>query len=205
MAEEDAIKHPALARMSRMRPDGAIKPLSIEGQWKQVADWHAFYAAGKASEFPVLDGLGCTWKLVESEQTFNGEPCIERGADMERVARSPLAALFYMVDMGFYPPPELLLTLLDCWDSYMGSGGRMSLDEAFLGRPVQKSGNYAKQSSARFARFMRRMEYQKLIGAGKSPTEAAEAVSELIGGRIEPESILREMRKPRRAGKRNAI
>lgn len=195
MADAKSVKHPATVRFDRIRPDGSIKPFAIEEQWKQVADWHAFYVSGRTAEFPVLEGLAEAWEQVESVQTFHGEPCIERGEKLERVAQSPLAALFYMADMGFYPPPELLLTLLDCWESYIASGGAISLDEAFLGKPVQKAGNYAKQRSSKFNKFMRRMEFHKLTREGKSPMEAAEAISELFGGRLEPESILREMRR----------
>lgn len=197
----DAKRHPAMTRFSRMRPDGSLKPYSLEEQWKQVNEWHAFLTSDKADDFPLLSGFSEAWEAVESVQTFYGKPIVERGNDLERVSSSPLSALFYLIDMGFYPPPELLLSLLDCWEVYMGSAGRLTLDEAFLGRSVQKSGNYAKQSSLRFAKFMLHMEYQKLIRAGKSPNAAAEAVSEMFGGRIEPESILREIRKAKRAGK----
>jgi len=99
-----------------------------------------------------------------------------------------------MVDMGFYPPPELLLTLLDCWDTYEAGGGSISLEEAFLGKPVQKAGVYAKRSSAKFKKLARQWEFAALLKAGKSRQEAAEAVAELFPNGPEPESILREMR-----------
>lgn len=190
----DEIKHPATVRMNRVRLDGSIKPFSVDEQWNQVIDWHSFLQQDRASEYPVLDGMNEAWEELEPLYQVSGHPIMERGAALSRVSSTPLSALFYMIDMGFYPPPELLLTLLDCWETYRAGGGDVSLEEAFLGKPVQKGGVYAKRKSSQFKRMVRQWEFAGLLREGKSRKEAAEIISERFGGRPEPESILREMR-----------
>lgn len=196
MGSDKKVKHPDLARMDRIRPDGSVKTLGIEEQWQLVADWHAFLEEDKASDYPVLDGLNEAWEEIAPQYQVNGRPIMSRGSTLRNTAASPLAALFYMVDMGFYPPPELLLALLDCWDTYSAGAGRMTLEEAFLGPPVPKSGNYAARSQKRFKRMAMRSNFFRFIRDGMTREQAAEAVSCAVGGTPEPESILRMFRGP---------
>ncbi|WHZ20704.1 MAG: hypothetical protein OJF55_002853 [Rhodanobacteraceae bacterium] len=134
------------------------------------------------------------WDELQPLYEVNGKCIVERGADLQRVSSSPLSALFYFVDMGFYPPPELLFALHDCWETYESAGGRTSLEQAFLGKTVQKSGNYAKRQNAKFQRMVMRWNFEKYIQDGLTRTQAAEIISEVWGGKPEPESILRMFR-----------
>jgi len=181
--------------MKLLRGDGTVRPFSLDEQWKQVADWHAFLTDDRANEYPVLNGMNYSWEVLEPLYQLNGKKIIERGEELKSIARSPLSALFYFIDLGFYPPPELLLALLDCWEIYEAGGrGRISLEEAFLGRASPKAGNYAKRSAARFRRMMMRYNFDELLREGATRMQAAEAVSAQFGGKPEPESILRMFR-----------
>ena len=134
------------------------------------------------------------WGALEPMYRLNGKKIIKRGEALKNIANSPLTTFFYFIDMGFYPPPELLLTLSECWTSYEAGGGHTSLEQAFLGRSPQKSGNYAKRDRAKFKRMAMRWDFDDLVRKGSTRLEAAEAVSELFGGKPEPESILRMFR-----------
>jgi len=47
------------------------------------------------------------------------------------------------VEQGLYPPPELLYGLYLSWREYLSAGGEMSLEDALIGKSVQKAGNRA--------------------------------------------------------------
>lgn len=194
MDDAEKPSHPATVRMRRIRPDGSAEPFTIEEQWKQVADWHAFLEADRHSDYPVLRSLSESWDELDSQYVIGDRHFIERGESLRNVAGSPLSALFYFIDMGFYPPPELLLTLLDCWDAYEAGGGKTSLEEAFLGRSRQSAGNYAKRQHAKSKKFAMRWEFDSLLRTGMKRADVAEAVSIKFGGKPDADSILRMMR-----------
>ncbi len=148
----------------------------------------------KLESTPVLEGMNAAWNTLEPIYDLYGKKTIERGEKLRHVSNSPLSTLFYFIDMGFYPPPELLLALHDCWDTYQAGYGHISLEQAFFGNSRQKSGNYAKRNGARFERMAMRWIFDGLISKGVSRTQAAEAVSAQFGGKLEPESILRIFR-----------
>lgn len=56
---------------------------------------------------------------------------------------TPLHILFTMIERGEYPPPELLLILLDGWQEYLNGSGKTSLEQALIGSPSQKAGTFA--------------------------------------------------------------
>ena len=192
-------RHPQTV-LGRVRPDGGVKPFSVDEQWKQVGDWFRFLKeADEDEDYDSMDAHLEAWDALEPIYAYNGKNTVERGEELRRVSGSPLSALFYMIDMGIYPPPELLLTLLDCWNTYSWSSGGMSLEEAFLGKPVQKAGNFAKRSRAKHQKVFIEFQFLKEVRAGRSREDAAATVSEMVGGKPEPESILRMVRglKPR--------
>lgn len=63
--------------------------------------------------------------------------------------QSPIEAIVWFVDVGAYPPPELLLALRDQWRRYVGARGDLGLEEALISPPVQKAGNFAQRSQIR--------------------------------------------------------
>lgn len=186
--------HPAFKRMEKRRPDGSIGAISTEEQWQLVEDWHSFLSSEQAAGYPVLDGLNEAWKELEPLYQHEGRPLIGRGPDAPPVSDAPLSALFFFIEMGFYPPPELLLTLADCWSVYESSRGAVSLEEAFLGRPRKGAGNYARQKYSSLRQHCLEFEFQQLLNEGKSRTEAAEALAGKLGGKPDADSILRMMR-----------
>ncbi len=58
---------------------------------------------------------------------------------------TPLHILFTLIERGEYPPPELLLILLDGWREYLEAKGTKSLEETMICSPSQKAGIYAKR------------------------------------------------------------
>lgn len=186
--------HPATVRKDKWNPDGTVSPFSLDEQWKQIEDWHRFLEDDKASNYPVLDGLNYAWEELDSQYAINGKSIIERGADLRRVSGTPISAFFYFVDMGFYPPPELMLALRDCWETYMGNMGTMSLEEAFIGKPKKGAGNYASRKGSSFKRMRMQWDFADFMGQGLTRAQAAEALSQILGGKPDADSILRMFR-----------
>ncbi len=138
-----------------------------------------------ANNFPALDDLDATWELISSE--YGG--IVERSAD-ERIAETPLGAFLYYIDCGLYPPPEILLSVQNCFESFLNSGGKYELEDVFFDSDRKKGiGNYAAQK-AQYWRyehlFMCEQGEQRKSTVDstykkKSLTENAEYLFDLLG------------------------
>lgn len=167
---------------------------SIAEQWRAAGEWHARLEDGGVDNCPALASLNDVWRELDAIQQYNGKSIFDRGEELSLLADSPLAALFYSVDMGFYPPPELMLALLDCWERYLASKGGMSLDDAFLGGSTKGAGNYAKRKNKRLRDNLMRVQFSQLLRGGLSRAEAAERVSIEFPGSPDADSVLRMFR-----------
>jgi hypothetical protein len=140
----------------------------------------------QSENFPVLDSLEQSWATLN--EFYGG--IVKRDRDA-RVATTPFEAIVFHLEMGFYPPPELLLALADAYDVYRYSAGKITLEEAFFGPPRRKAGNHAKRRAQRAKLFWMSLEMQALVKEGSTKIQAAEQISERLGGTPEPESIIR--------------
>lgn len=174
--------------------DGTPLPLSLMEQWQQVERWHRVLEDERVDDYPVLASFNVAWDELNSLYEYNGESVIERGGDLRRVSGSPFSTLFYFVDMGFYPPPELLLSLQDAWNRYIAAMGVMSLEEAFFGQTKKGLGNYAARKRSALRKMRMRLEFDRMLRAGMARTEIAEEMSNRMGGKPDADSILRSMR-----------
>ena len=170
-----------------------MKRLTIHAQWESCSAWYEKLSSNAAADYPVLDSLNESWEQLELLYEYPaGKPMFERGEKLRSTASTPLSALFFFIDMGFYPPPELLLTLLDTWEYYRASNGEVSLEEAFLGPPVPKAGNHARRKNAQLIAMLKALDMTRLLNEGKTKTEAAEVLAERFGGT--PETIMRTVK-----------
>jgi hypothetical protein len=66
--------------------------------------------------------------------------------DIDKAAgANVLAACFYFIGLGLYPPPELLCEAWSCYLRYLEGAG--DLEEVFFGHPAKKSGNFARREA----------------------------------------------------------
>jgi hypothetical protein len=73
--------------------------------------------------------------------------------------------MFY-IKFGFYPPPEVLVTLMQCFHLYVAAEGSLELEEVFFGSRVPGSGNF---SARRFGEFL----YRKMYLVAKNESDAS--------------------------------
>ena len=179
--------HPALARFRKLDSEGRAAAFTIEEQWELSASWLAFVESELVDEYPMISSLKNAWEELGSEG-------VERGQELRNVSDSPLSVLFYFIEMGMYPPPELLLALADSWSIYGANAGAMSLEEAFLGPSKKGAGNYAGRRHSKYRKRQIAWDFSRLLAKGMTRTEAAEAISLEMGGKPDVDSILRSLR-----------
>ena len=112
------------------------------------------------------------------------------------VADNPISAFSYYVEMGKYPPPEIMIDIMVGFNTYLESKGDISLDQAFLGitHSKYKSLTFTQQSALKYAEFDR-----FVYGAQfKSLDEAAEWFLSDMSDEIDQDSYLRDYRRWKR-------
>ncbi len=77
-------------------------------------------SAYAVDDYPTYAGLEFTWKKIEKEFSLLKDDRENNKFD------SPLSYFMYMVEGGFYPPPEVMLALLNCFENYYQHKGKKS-------------------------------------------------------------------------------
>lgn len=125
----------------------------FEGFWRRTMDsegvdtWNYVRELRKKfegyKEGYELDSLNQSWELLSEfySEGFDGELIIR--SDDERTSETPIGAFRYYIEMGFYPPPEILMAIADAFEMYFKTSGKLSLEEAFFGPEKKWVGNKA--------------------------------------------------------------
>lgn len=93
----------------------------------------------EVESFPVLDLMEQAWQILsEYYGDLGGKPIVPRVDHPDKAASSPLENFKHNVEMGFYPPPEVMIVIQRCFQEYLDARGDISLDEAFFGEPYKK-------------------------------------------------------------------
>lgn len=127
------------------------------------------------------------WSYLNLKAEFGGGRTF-RGATI-------FQAISFYLNMGMYPPPELLLVLQELFGEYLAAEGEKTLDDIFLSRAVPKLGNLA----SRRAQIVEDMALEWVLRrAGDEGKSQINAVSEYLNQRemdVDPESYLRAWRR----------
>jgi hypothetical protein len=158
-------------------------------------------AAYELDAFPFFSALESGWRSIEEGCKFHEE-------DRHRTSfKSPLESFSYNVDLGFYPPPEILLCLQSCFQIYFNSKGTKSLDEIFFGAPHKKLSSPSYLQANRSKYFTFKFFFENVDSCldidlkGKSLVERAEAYlnsSFSEENNDDPETFLRGYRRWRK-------
>ena len=126
-----------------------------------------------------------SWAKIESDfKPFNREVS---------VADNSISAFTYYLEMGKYPPPEIMVEVMDGFLEYFNSRGDKSLDEAFFGTKHKKYGSlsYKQDYSLRYSAF----EWFIFKGEFTSLDDAAEEFLKPIAEEIDQDTFLRNYRR----------
>jgi hypothetical protein len=68
---------------------------------------------------------------------------------------NPLELFLFEMSCGSYPPPEILMMLVKCFNLYFLAEGTLSLEDVFFGKVVKRAGNFSmrKARSDNFKEF----------------------------------------------------
>jgi hypothetical protein len=171
-----------LTAMSRLRP--------------KTEDWEKYPAFDKPPNQALAD-LEHTWQAIASEA---GAPMLPSLAEFRSQARDwqtehPLDALTLFVAQGHYPPPELLLTVLHLYQTYLDGNGELTLEECFFGNDKTRAGNHAARSAKRVRELTWTVEVALFGGEADEDTAVAEKIVKRDKLHMGAESILRAVRK----------
>lgn len=137
------------------------------------------------SHYSHLSGLEDSWQvLAEHYGDIGGQPVMPRVGSPDTTAHSPMENFQFNVESGFYPPPEIMLIIEQCFRKYLSSGGDISLDEAFFGEPYKKRDSYAyRKSHVRRYRFFHTFYdvlYKKGLKAGRPKKSLEDRAEEYL-------------------------
>ena len=85
----------------------------------------------KSDQYPVLEELEHSWSVLTAEYNGQYPDLVSRKIGHRD---TPLSAFRNYIDSGFYPPPEVLLALDDCFRMYMALSGQLELEDIFYGK-----------------------------------------------------------------------
>ncbi|GLQ98338.1 hypothetical protein [Dyella mobilis] len=161
---------------------GKVEPLTVEQQLQRLNDWQrAIDDRPKPSSATSRERFVDQWDALES-----ADPSIKANAGYllrgsTHNNKPPLAQLFEYVEEGFYPPPDLLLTVLDVWNTYRQAAGDVELEEAFFGKPKPKAGSYARREMKKWRDAGAAFQLGELMAEGKTKDQASEIISDKYG------------------------
>lgn len=98
-------------------------------------------------EYFVYSGLEHSWRMLESDYKV-----ISRE---DHPAGDPLSSFAYYLELGFYPPPEIMVVIGKALENYFTSNGSMSLDDALFGEKHKKTNSlsYKKHKINKYLMF----------------------------------------------------
>jgi hypothetical protein len=148
--------------------------MRLRDQWQRV---QALHDGSETDERRLwrLKSLRAEWTRIKD---LRREFPIATPEDWRTLATTPIEALMRIVELGWYPPPELLTLLSECWREYADGAGDVEIEEAFFGPPVPKAGNFSRRraQSNRNARLS--LPFWMALQQGKTRRRAAEIARE---------------------------
>lgn len=146
-----------------------------------VAAYSEILQAKQCEEY-LLHSFETAWQWLSFRYGKNadGGPLIERATNP--AGSTALEKFSVLVDQGFYPPPEIMLSIADCFQRYLSEKGDVSLDEIFFGKPHKKrdSFSFKKSHYTRYLLFhmMVQGDYYKNQHLGE-PLHSLEEIAEV--------------------------
>jgi hypothetical protein len=124
---------------------------SRSNTWERVREIRENLISSKT----VLSEMEDDWQLITQSAAMNlklDEPLDPKDPlgmrDDEKTSSTPLNAFRYFLDIGLFPPPEILLAIAECFERYFQAEGQLELEEVFFARPRKKRiGNNSAQEA----------------------------------------------------------
>lgn len=186
-----------------------VLPIDFYGSHRNINRWYQKFAMVNGEEIPLIDSeaiknhghhfleeLSDAWALLDSEYKLDTG---DWGYSRENMVSdsnygSAFNEFINCLDVGYYPRPEVMLAINDCFKHYLSFEGKLSLDEVFFNKPKKGVGNKAAQTKQQDKILQLAIE---LCVSDESQTQhqIALEVIERLGISDTPESLLRQYRR----------
>lgn len=138
------------------------------------------------------------WSILQNT-IYNG---LDADNDRERPIYNPLQKLSNCLEFGMYPPPEVLINIVNTYERYMSRKGEIDLEEAFFGKPQKGKGNFASRSHRAEDVYMLQLFLcLNDFTDKKSQYEVASEYLSIQKSDEDPEHLLRKFRRYKQASK----
>lgn len=154
-----------------------------------------------AQKLALVESTDCPKTVLRLEESWRAGAPPWPGVPREsgpRVAEYVLAAIDAHTEMGYYPPPELMLALSALLNEYLDGKGKLSLEEVFFGKPRRRTGSFAVRSVKHGRDLFTDAVTRAAAKGGQSEGKVGdilESVSALVFRRTDAESLLRAKRR----------
>jgi hypothetical protein len=143
--------------------------------------WSEVYAARErinSGQLEIARALEEAWSTLERAGLTPKD-----ARDLEKFSHQPpLAFAMFCVEMGYYPPPEVMLGLLNQWAGYLyDSYADGRFESAFLGPPKKRAGDF---KSRRYAAVSQKWLLAELRKARSEAKCSMEKAAELVLARF---------------------
>jgi hypothetical protein len=151
-----------------------LRAATTSNTWEAAVTYASILQASQAEDRPGLHDLEAAWSLLTNfyGSDEDGNPDIDR-ATAGKPTSTPIEMFDYYVDVGIYPPPEIMLCIADCFRKYFSAEGKLSLDECFFGsaHKMRESLSYVKSQYYRYMLFQVEVQYhrEQCLSTGESP------------------------------------
>lgn len=165
--------------------------MNDELDWIRLLRLNRAKFQGADDEHPGIQEYESSYK--RASEAFEGFP--ESDREYAEKFPNPLLALKHFDDIGVLPPPELVSTIIDLFDSYLLQEGEVDLEAVLLGPKKRGVGNFSAQRA--LANDLAGFWFERTMGRaeGLSDLEIAEVFISKKNLNIEPESLLRKYRR----------
>lgn len=186
-----------------------VLPIDFYGSNRNINRWYHKLAIVNAEERHLIDSetvknhghhfleeLSEAWALLDSEyKLYTGDWAYSRENKLSDSDNgSAFTEFISCLDVGYYPRPEVMLAINDCFKHYLSFEGKLSLDEVFFNKPKKGVGNKAAQTKQQDKILQLAIELC-LSDESQTQHQIALEVIERLGISDTPESLLRQYRR----------
>jgi hypothetical protein len=128
-----------------------IKSIHFQNDWDKVRKIRKELTREDVENYPFYAGHEAQWQTLQSFNSYKDEggnlkEFTDREDD-EKTAGTPLRAFKHFIEMGFSPPPEILIWMVDAFDYYYSQRGNVALEDVFFGSTKSGVGNFSARSA----------------------------------------------------------
>lgn len=183
--------------------DEVVKlPINFYNTARNAGRWHNKFSNDYYSSLGIkpsfkeshrIENITTLWQLLLAEYDlvlpYEDESFDEDHPHQAKL--SPLDNFMLALELGEYPPPEIMFAIFDCFKTYFDLKGQLSLEDIFFGKAQKSTGNQASRYSRnyKFVKLAIALEFRE---EKQTKHSVAEEVIKELNLNDNPTSLLRQ-------------